>query len=143
MLLDFAQHQESQLPYHSEERRMSSLFVIAPLWSQPPSAASRSRVVNASAGDNFQCRMLLCPAASCSTVPNSYRTGAAWQKHTTQQLRVTISSHSMAILLFITWSWLIFLAPACYSTELCERAPRRQSKRSGDPWGSGDVINKI
>lgn len=101
MFLDFAQHRESQLPYNSEEHWMSLLFLISSLWSQPPSAASKSSMVDVSAGANFQCRVLLCPAASCSTVPNIYRTGAAWQKHTTLQLRVIISSPSMAVTLFI------------------------------------------
>lgn len=140
MLPDFAHHQESQLPYNSEEHWMSSLFLITPLWTQPPSAARRSGVVNVPAGANFQCSVLLCPSASCSTVPNIYCTGAAWQKHTTQQLRVIVSSP--ARLSCFSWSWLIVLAFACCSIELYERAPGRQSKRSGDPWGSGDVINK-
>lgn len=143
MLLDFAQHQESQLPYNSEEHWMSSFFLISSLWSQPPSAASRSRVVNVSAGANFQGSVLLCSAVSCSTVPNIYCTRLAWQKHTTQQLGVIVSSPSMAILLFITWSWLIVLALACYSTALWERAPRRQSKRPGDPGDLGMLLTNL
>lgn len=74
-------------------------------------------MVNFSAGANFQGSMLLCSAVSCSTVPNIYCTRVAWQKHTMQQLGVIVSSPSMAIL-FITWSWLIVLALACYSTAL-------------------------
>lgn len=132
-----------QLPYNSDEHCMSSLFLIRSLWSQTPSATSGSKVVNVSAGANCQCSVVLCSAASCSTGPNIYCTRVAWQKHTAQQLGVIVSTPSVAILFFIAWSCLIVIALVCYSTGLCERAPSRQSQRAGDPWGSGDVINKI
>lgn len=105
MLLDFMQHQESHIPYKSEEPWMSLLFLKASLRCQPLSLASWSRVLSVSAGANFQGNVLLCPAASYSTVSNICRR-VAWQKHTMQQLRVIITSPNMAILLFITGAWL-------------------------------------